>query len=110
MTRNYIVPLSLAFGLVTACATPMAQITDDAVVAPAVEDQVRLLREEVDAFEGRAVLAVDGAALPRMRVWLEQMETASDEEAVVYEAAVRAQLEYLRTSEILHYADEAQSR
>jgi hypothetical protein len=106
MTRTTIALVLFALSVATACAPPVASITDDAVDAAPMTDRIQLLRQEVASFEGQPVLELDRDALSRMREWLTKMETSPSELAALYEQAVRAQLEYLRTSELRYYTRE----
>lgn len=100
MTRATILLSALLIGAALGCAAPAAQITDDAGVELSLEDRVRTLREDLARYENSQTLDLEDEAVSRMRGWLDEMAGASEDDANLYEQAIRAQLEYLRTAEL----------
>jgi len=84
-----------------ACAAPMASLGDDASAAGSVGARAAELRRQVRTWEGRRVRGVDPNAIVRMRDWIARFESSetSETERNLYEEAVQAQLDVIKTSE-----------
>jgi hypothetical protein len=100
------VAVAVALGA-AGCGAPAASLDDGAAPEVAIGDRLDALRAEVAFFEGRRVLERDRDAITRMNGWLDAMAGASDSERAAYEQVVRAHLEYLRSTELRYYPDEA---